>query len=181
MKLLSTRLTGPKLLKPMVVGDGRGFFIETYRRTTFGSWAWTLTSSRTTTHVPHADHPGSPLPANPRPAEACARRAGTCLGCRGRHSAQLSDLWTVEAFELDDERNLQLYAPVGFAHGFCALSEVADLVYKVGGYYDPATEHGIAWDDPDLGIPWPAEEPVLSDRDRDNPRLAAIRDCLPDW
>ena len=66
-----------------------------------------------------------------------------------------------ESFELDDERNLQLYVPIGFAHGFCALSEVVDVVYKVGSYYDPATERGIAWDDPALGIPWPIDQPIV--------------------
>ena len=84
-----------------------------------------------------------------------------------------------EAFELSDENHLQLFVPVGFAHGFCALSEVADVIYKVSAYFDPATEHGIAWDDPDIAIPWPVAEPLVSERDRGNPRLAEIADSLP--
>ncbi len=61
------------------------------------------------------------------------------------------------------------------------VSDVADFVYKVGSYYDPETERGIAWDDPDLGIPWPAADPVVSERDRHNPTLTAMAADLPAW
>jgi dTDP-4-dehydrorhamnose 3,5-epimerase len=71
--------------------------------------------------------------------------------------------------------------PVGFAHGFCALSEVVDFVYKVTSYYDPATERGIAWDDPQLRIPWPTDQPIISERDKHNPTLEQIGDALPTW
>ena len=60
-----------------------------------------------------------------------------------------------EGYELDDEQHRQLFVPVGFAHGFCVLSEVADVTYKLSSYYDPATEAGIAWDDPEVGVEWP--------------------------
>ncbi len=60
-----------------------------------------------------------------------------------------------EAYVLDDERLRQLYVPVGFAHGFCVTSEVADAVYKCSSYYDPAVERGFAYDDPEVGIEWP--------------------------
>ena len=86
-----------------------------------------------------------------------------------------------ESFELDDVHHRQLYVPIGFAHGFCVVSNVADFVYKVGSYYDSATERGIAWDDPDLAIPWPVADPVVSERDRHNPTLADSRDSLPAW
>ena len=69
--------------------------------------------------------------------------------------------------ELDDESMRELYVPVGFAHGFCVLSEVADVLYKQTAYYDPAVERGIAWNDPDVGIDWPlpVEELIVSERD----------------
>ena len=60
-----------------------------------------------------------------------------------------------EAFELSDENCRQLFVPVGFAHGFCVTSEVADVTYKVSSYYDGAQERGIAWDDPAIGVEWP--------------------------
>ena len=86
-----------------------------------------------------------------------------------------------EAVELDDVSMRELFVPVGFAHGFCVLSEVADVLYKQTAYYDPEVERGIAWDDPEVGIEWPlpAEELIVSERDRDAPRLSAIADELP--
>ena len=73
---------------------------------------------------------------------------------------------------LSAEDHRQLYIPTGFAHGFCVVSESADFLYKVTSYYDPSAERGIAWDDPALGIDWPVEAPILSDRDRHHPLLA---------
>ena len=85
-----------------------------------------------------------------------------------------------EAFALDDASMRELYVPVGFAHGFCVLSEVADVLYKQTAYYDPAVERGIAWDDPEVAIAWPAEiEPIVSARDAAAPRLAELADELP--
>jgi dTDP-4-dehydrorhamnose 3,5-epimerase len=77
-----------------------------------------------------------------------------------------------EGFRLDDETHHQLYVPDGFAHGFCVLSEVADVVYKVSTYYDPAAETGFRFDDPEVGIEWPAGiELHTSERDREAPLL----------
>ena len=76
---------------------------------------------------------------------------------------------------LSEENRLQLYIPPGFAHGFCTLSEQADFLYKCTDFYAPGDEHGIAWDDPDIGIDWPAVNYLLSDKDRKFPRLAGSR------
>jgi dTDP-4-dehydrorhamnose 3,5-epimerase len=85
-----------------------------------------------------------------------------------------------EAFELSDENGHQLWIPVGFGHGFCVTSDVADFVYKCTNYYDPATEAGISFADPDVGIEWPDDlELLYSERDREAPRLADIADELP--
>jgi dTDP-4-dehydrorhamnose 3,5-epimerase len=73
----------------------------------------------------------------------------------------------------------QMYIPPGFAHGFCVLSEQADVVYKCTSLYAPGDEYGIAWDDPDIGVAWPQMDYLLSDKDRRNPRLAEIEDRLP--
>ena len=81
--------------------------------------------------------------------------------------------------ELSADNKRQLYIPVGFAHGFCVTSEVAEFLYKCSSYYAPDLERGIAWDDPALAIAWPADAPILSDRDRRHPRLAeAARDYV---
>jgi dTDP-4-dehydrorhamnose 3,5-epimerase len=81
-----------------------------------------------------------------------------------------------EGFELNDESMRTLYVPVGFAHGFCVLSEVADVIYKQTAYYDPAIERGIAWNDPDVGVRWPlpAAELVVSARDAEAPLLREL-------
>ena len=84
-----------------------------------------------------------------------------------------------EAFELTDTNHRQLFVPIGFAHGFCVLSEVADVTYKVSSYYDPVTERGIAFDDPDLGVEWPVSDPIVSERDRSNPGLSEMAAELP--
>ena len=84
-----------------------------------------------------------------------------------------------EGHELDDEAHRQLFVPVGFAHGFCVLSDVADVTYKLSSLYDPETESGIAWDDPDVGVEWPVTDPVLSERDQSAPRLSEVADELP--
>ena len=81
--------------------------------------------------------------------------------------------------ELDDESHRQLYVPDGFAHGFCVLSDVADVIYKVSTYYDPARESGFRFDDPAVGIEWPAGlELIVSERDRGAPALAELRPRL---
>ena len=73
----------------------------------------------------------------------------------------------------------QCYIPVGFAHGFCVLTEEAEVEYKCSDVYDATDEFGIAWNDPALAIPWPISDPLLSDRDRANPTLAELGDSLP--
>ena len=75
----------------------------------------------------------------------------------------------------------QCYVPSGFAHGFSVLSPVAQVEYKCTEFYDPASELGIAWDDPSLAIPWGVDTPLLSDRDKRNRRLADVLDLLPSY
>jgi dTDP-4-dehydrorhamnose 3,5-epimerase len=84
-----------------------------------------------------------------------------------------------EAHVLDDIGHRQLFVPVGFAHGFCVLSPEADVAYLVSSSYDPESEAGIAWNDPDLGIEWPIAEPLLSARDSNAPRLCDVSATLP--
>lgn len=74
------------------------------------------------------------------------------------------------------EEGDSLFVPRGFAHGYAVLGDGADVLYQASAPYDPAEERGVAWDDPALGIAWPLREPVLSDRDRANPRLVDLRD-----
>jgi dTDP-4-dehydrorhamnose 3,5-epimerase len=82
---------------------------------------------------------------------------------------------------LDAETFRQCYIPDGFAHGFCVLSAVAEVEYKCTDLYDPASEVGVAWDDPAIAIRWPVTAPTLSARDRQNPPLERLRHLLPRW
>jgi dTDP-4-dehydrorhamnose 3,5-epimerase len=174
MELLQTRLEGLKLFAPTVHGDERGFFLETYRED-----AWDLgetfmqdnqsRSRRGTVRGMHFQtHPGQGKLVR------CARGTVWDVVVDLRRDSPTYGQW--EGVELDDVQGLQLWIPVGFGHGFCVLSEVADFVYKCTNYYDPATEAGIAFDDPDVGIEWPLprEELIFSERDASAPRLADI-------
>lgn len=84
-----------------------------------------------------------------------------------------SEFGRVRTFRLSDENRRQVYVPIGFAHGFCAISERADILYKVTDYYDPASERTLLWNDPSLSIQWPfsADEVIVSEKDRRGRRL----------
>ena len=81
--------------------------------------------------------------------------------------------WVSEV--LSDANHKQMYIPPGFAHGYCVTSETAVFSYKCTEFYDPGSEGGIIWNDPDINIDWPMEEPILSSKDADYPRLKDIR------
>jgi len=107
----------------------------------------------------------------------CARGAVLDVVVDLRRGSPAFGHW--EGFELTDESGHQLYCPDGFAHGFCVLSELADVVYKCSTYYDPAAESGFRFDDPDVGIQWPDLELETSERDAGAPLLRELRDSLP--
>ena len=81
---------------------------------------------------------------------------------------------------LSAENRRQLFVPAGFAHGFCVLSDQVDVIYKCTDFYAPGDEYGILWSDEDLGVEWPIKDPVLSEKDGRNPKLADIpKEDLP--
>jgi dTDP-4-dehydrorhamnose 3,5-epimerase len=184
VQTLPTRLQGPILIEPKVFADDRGFFAETYRR------EWHAQAgipeedvfiqdnhSRSTRGVVRGMH--FHIGAGVAKLVRCARGTIVDVLVDLRHGSPTFGEW--EAFELDEERLRELYVPIGFAHGFCVLSDVADVLYKQTAYYSPEVERGIAWDDPDVGIEWPLPraELVVSARDVGAPRLAEVAGELP--
>jgi dTDP-4-dehydrorhamnose 3,5-epimerase len=181
MERVPTRLAGPILLQPAVHGDARGFFIETFRADAFAELGIPADfvqdnhsrSRRGTLRGIHFQtHPGQGKLVR------VARGRVFDVVVDLRRGSETFGRW--EGVELDDAGGQVLWIPVGFGHGFLVLSDVADFVYKCTSYYDPATEAGIRFDDPDVGIEWPGGVELLySERDRLAPTLADVADSLP--
>ena len=179
MRVLPTSLDGVLLLEPAVHGDDRGFFVETFRANVWGELGIDVefvqdNHSRSRRGILRGMH----FQTDPGQAKLvrCARGQILDVVVDLRRDSNTFGRW--DGHELDDANLRQLWVPVGFAHGFCVLSEEADVVYKCSSYYDPATEAGIAYDDPDVGIAWPDLELLVSERDRSAPRLADVAESL---
>jgi dTDP-4-dehydrorhamnose 3,5-epimerase len=181
MRVSQTRLDGPVLLEPAIHGDARGFFVESYRASV---WAQHGVSdafvqdnhSRSGRGVLRGMH--FSVGAGQAKLVRCARGAIFDVVVDLRRASPTFGEW--EGFELDDASARQLYVPIGFAHGFCVLSELADVTYKCSTYYDPGIERGFRYDDPEVGIAWPGDvELLVSERDRTAPPLSAIAVDLP--
>jgi dTDP-4-dehydrorhamnose 3,5-epimerase len=179
-ELLETKLDGLALIEPAVHGDERGFMVETFRRE---AWAELGVEAPFVQHNHSRSSRGTlrGIHFQTEPGQAklvrCARGEIVDVAVDLRRDSPTYGQW--EAHLLDDEKHRQLFVPVGFGHGFAVLSEVADVCYQVSSLYDSATEAGIAWDDPDVGVEWGVPEPLLSERDRAAPRLAEVADQLP--
>jgi dTDP-4-dehydrorhamnose 3,5-epimerase len=180
MRRVPFALEGPVLIEPVVHRDGRGFFLETYRK---GALAELDihdefvqdNHSRSARGVVRGMH----FSVEPGQAKLvrCARGAILDAVVDVRRGSPAFGRWA--AATLDDEAHRMIYVPVGFAHGFCVTSEVADVIYGCSEYYDPATERGFAPDDPDVAIAWPEGERTVSARDAAAPSLREIADALP--
>jgi len=179
MKFTATPLAGVILIDLDTHRDPRGYFLETYHQKKYAD----------------AGIPGPFIQDN-----FSKSQKGTL---RGLH-AQLSrpqgklirvvsgEIWDVAVdirpksptykkwygVHLTTKQPRQLYIPVGFAHGFCVLSEIAEIEYKCTDFYDPSNELHLIWNDPDLAIGWPIQDPVLSVKDRDGVTLHQIEPKL---
>jgi dTDP-4-dehydrorhamnose 3,5-epimerase len=173
MRRLETRLEGPVLIEPTVHGDERGFFQETFRKNAFEELGvaeqWVQDNhSRSRKGVLRGMHFQRGMAKLLR----CARGSMVDVLADVREGSPSFGEW--ESYELDDANGRQLYAPEGFAHGFCVTSDLADVIYKCSTYYDPALEGGFRFDDPAVGIEWPDLELAVSDRDAGAPLLAEL-------
>src|SRR3954469_25601346 len=182
MERLETRLEGPILLKPRVFGDERGFFAETYRRSVFADLGMPEemkqdNHSRSAAKIVRGMH--FQVGQGTAKLVRCGRGAIYDVVVDLRKGSPTFGEW--EGFELTDENFQMVYCPVGFAHGFCVLSEVADVMYKQSNYYADALERGISYRDPDVAIEWPipVEYLIPSARDAQAPTLRELESELP--
>jgi dTDP-4-dehydrorhamnose 3,5-epimerase len=169
-------LDGPVLFEPRRAGDARGFFAETFRAEWLPGEDFVQDNhSRSRRGTVRGMH----FQTTPGQGKLvrCARGAIFDVVVDVRRRSPTFGRW--EGYGLDDEGLRALWVPIGFAHGFAVVSDVADVVYKVTSYYDPDTEAGFAFDDPAVGIEWPVGELIVSERDRAAPALAEIAGDLP--
>jgi dTDP-4-dehydrorhamnose 3,5-epimerase len=181
VRVLKTRLDGPILLEPTVRGDARGFFLESYRADVWARHGVRDTfvqdnHSRSARGVLRGMH--FAIGDGQAKLVRCARGRILDVVVDLRRASPTYGEW--ESQELDEEHARQLYVPVGFAHGFCVLSDVADVTYKCSTYYDGAVERGFHYADPDVAIDWPDDLALLiSERDERAPPLSQIAGELP--
>jgi dTDP-4-dehydrorhamnose 3,5-epimerase len=174
---LETELDELVLIEPSVHGDERGFLVETYRESALAELGIEVefvqdNQSRSRGPVLRGIH----MQRGQAKLVRCPRGRIWDVAVDLRPGSPTFRHW--EGHELDGERHRQLFVPAGFGHGFCLLSDEADVLYRLSSYYDPTLEAGVAWDDPELGIEWPIDDPVLSERDRSAPSLAEVAATL---
>ena len=165
----SEAIAGAYLVTPEIHGDQRGLFIETYRRSWFPQGREMLQGNRANRqagalvglhyHLHQSDYWYVPF-GNARVVLHDLREGGPTDG----------NTWCLD---LSGENHLGVYIPPGVAHGFAALTDMV-ITYLVDGYYNPADELGVAWDDPAIRADWKIQDPILSQRDRENPRRADL-------
>ena len=175
----AAKLGGVLLFEPDVHSDGRGFFLESFRADALAAAGIDApfvqdNHSRSRRGIVRGMHfqPGQVKLVR------CARGAIFDVVVDVRPDSATFGKW--EGHELNDETHRQLLVPDGFAHGFCVLSEIADVTYKVSTYYDPSVESGFRFDDPQVAIEWPLplDQMTASVRDRQAPPLAELRASL---
>ena len=165
MEIVELPLSGAKLIRPRVFRDTRGFFFESYSA---GRYA-----EHGIAEVWVQDNHSSSVQGTLRGLhyQSTPGQAKLVRVTRGRIFDAIVDIrpesptfgkWHGE--EIDAEQHCQLYVPIGFAHGFCVLSDVAEVQYKVSSPYDGANECGVRWNDAELGVAWPVAAPILSER-----------------
>lgn len=176
MTFTETALAGVVLVTPTVHGDGRGFFLETWREDRYGELLGRGerfvqdNHSRSSRGVLRGLHFQTRRPQGK--LLRCVLGEIFDVAVDLRPDSASFGAWVGVRLSGDNKR--QLYVPPGFAHGFQVLSETADVEYKCTDYYDPGGEGGVRWDDPDLAIDWPLDAPLVSDKDRRLPVLADL-------
>lgn len=175
MKRIDLELPGVCIIEPDVFSDSRGFFLESYNKARFAEFGITDNfvqdnHSRSVKDTLRGFH----YQLKYQQSKLCRVVRGEVLDVAVdiRQSSPSFGKWISVVLSAENKR--QIYTPKGFAHGFLVLSDIAEFLYKCDDFYRREDEYGIAWDDPDIGIEWGIDNPILSDRDKKNPNLSKI-------
>jgi len=169
MEIKKLKLEGLLLIKPQTFRDSRGYFIETFQESLYKDLGIQPFPQDNHSYSKKGCVRGMHFQTVPGQAKLMRAAVGKIydVAVDIRPASPTFGQW--EAVILDDEQHEQLYIPVGFAHGFCVLSENAHVMYKVSAPYHAAYEKGFRWNDPDVNIIWPIESPLVSERDQNCP------------
>lgn len=173
IQVTPTKLDGVLIVDTLFQRDERGFFIETYHRANYAAHGIAATfvqdnhsrSARGVLRGLHYQAGDAPQAKFVR----CPQGAIYDVAVDIRAGSPTFGQW--EGVELSGENMRQLFVPAGFAHGFVALTDTADVMYKCDTYYAPQAEGSIRWNDPEIGVQWPVAAPTLSGRDQEAPSL----------
>ena len=170
------------VIEPQVHRDSRGFFAETYHAARYAAAGIDATfvqdnHSRSVRHTLRGLH--AQLQRPQAKLLRVLRGAIFDVVVDVRRGSPTFKRWI--SVELSEENFRQIFVPIGFAHGFCVLSDVAEVEYKCSDVYQPGDELGLAWNDPAIGVAWPVADPILSDKDRHGQPLAQLLDRLPKY
>lgn len=181
MDITTTSLEGVLIIEPRVFKDSRGFFMETYNQNRYtGAGVDNAFVQDNLSYSVRGTVRGLHFQIN-RPQDKLIQViTGKILDVVVdiRSGSETFGQW--EGVYLSDQNNHQLFIPKGFAHGFCVLSEFALFAYKCSEFYVPDDEGGILWSDPDIGIDWQVEHPIISEKDKNFPCLSDLsREQLP--
>ncbi|MDA0327305.1 MAG: dTDP-4-dehydrorhamnose 3,5-epimerase, partial [Bacteroidetes bacterium] len=174
MNIVETGLQGCVIIEPKVFGDDRGFFLETFHTSRYVDLAKISlpfvqdNHSRSSLGVLRGLHFQRKKPQGKLVRVVTGKVFDVAVDIRS--GSDTFGKW--EGVILSEQNKKQLWVPPGFAHGFVVLSETADFEYKCTDYYDPSDEGSILWNDPDLDISWPIENPILSNKNAKADRLA---------
>lgn len=181
MEIIDLPLAGLKLVRPKKFGDVRGFFVETWKESLAdqlqpGMHFVQDNQSRSCRNTVRGLHFQKASDAGPGQAKLVRAASGVIYDVAVDIRPGSPTFGKFHAEQLDEYNCHQLFIPVGFAHGFCVISDFADVCYKVSSYYSPLTEFGFQWNDPAVAIPWPlsADEVLVSTRDASADTLATI-------
>jgi dTDP-4-dehydrorhamnose 3,5-epimerase len=178
---IETSLPGVFELRPKVFRDARGYFIETYHRAQFAELGiLDLFVQDNHSRSLKGTLRGLHYQTNHSQAKLCRVVEGEALDVAVDIRAGSPHFGKWASVRLSANDHNQIYIPAGFAHGFLALTDTVQFLYKCSDFYDPSDEHGILWNDPDINIEWGVTGPLVSDKDAKNSKLADVpSDLLP--